>query len=513
MPISAHDVVQEMTEFSQFMQALMDSGTSPEQLEATRAAMVRSIASKVNIMQTISFGDAALITGAIGTLAADGWVSADQQGLLTTSLVTRMQDATTGPLADAATRRAPQTCVRPDVYLTAGDWDWLNASAAVQANISYLRDRMHAIGLVCPSEKTLKVLTALVLCTAGQTELPGEQKFDIFKQVKAIFASGRPGTTGLPHLINFPDSPQSLDRRLFHNAYGDTTGPAAGITPIEYHIAALARTIPARISNVQVRGHFIGARGGHSTPDPAVALQQTLMMAIQSLGGHRGGGMPRISYLGNRSSSQASLADSPPSTPRPQQRMALEDRGHAEHIQRTPVQPLPSLPSLHPAPHAEVSETSSITASISASVAAALASPRVDGDELARMQKLAAEAGAAAVAKAGADQAEARSQAKLAASKKKAPEAKAKDTAASGMKRPAAYMEKPASKSAASTSKPVKQPAVVPPKGGKLRVEWSRGQVVCTADRSIGGQTQKFFKFVQHGGVEGARAAATKWLR
>jgi len=220
MPNSAHDIVQEMQEFSKFMQALSDGGTSDAQLAATRSAMVRSIAGKVNCMRAASFGDGAIVTAGIGSLVADGWIDAEQQEFLTMALVNRLQDSSAGSLADAAPRRAPQACLAAHAYLTDEMWARLHSATSIQAAICYLRDFMHKIGLVCPSEQTLKVLTAIVLCTSSSTELPGEQKFDVFKQVKAIFAAGRPVSTCLPHLLNYPDTPDGLDRRLYHNAYG-----------------------------------------------------------------------------------------------------------------------------------------------------------------------------------------------------------------------------------------------------------------------------------------------------
>jgi len=43
---------------------------------------------------------------------------------------------------------------------------------------------MHKIGLHNPTEQTLKVLTAIVLCVSHQHHDPPEQKFDVLMQIK-----------------------------------------------------------------------------------------------------------------------------------------------------------------------------------------------------------------------------------------------------------------------------------------------------------------------------------------
>jgi len=513
MPSSAQDIGTEMQEFGKFMQALRTNGTADAQLEATRSAMVRSLAGKINCMRSTNFGDGAIVTAGIGRLVSDGWIDAEQQELLTTALVNRLQDASAGSLADATPRRTPQTCLAADAYLTDEMWARLHSATSVQAAICYIRDFMHKLGLVCPSEHTLKVLTAIVLCTGQSTELPGEQKFDVFKQVKAVFAAGRPVSTGLPHLLNYPATPDGLDPRLYHNAYGNTEPPVLGNTPSEYHVAAVARTVPARTSNVQVRDKVVGNRESNNTE---VAVQRALMSVFGNMSGFRGRGttQPHIEILGSarRIPSQSSLA-SDGSTPR-QKHHAIADRSLPDALLDSPESP----PPLATRTESILEQQGTRAHEIRSSVGALLAGPRVDHVELSRMQSMAAAAGAAASAAASDDAEDEQSQTSGKKRKKGCKKRSRASTPHTAMKRPAACVKTEdvaACSGAGAVTRNHASPecASKPPSGCTLRVEWSRGQIVAISRRPIGGQTQKCFKFSQHGGAEGARAAATSWLK
>ena len=157
-------------------------------------------------------------------------------------------------------RRTPQAVPRPEAFLLEKHWVRLEEPRTIHQMITVLRETMNSFGVTHPTEGTLKSLVAILMCAGQQTELGADGKYDLLLQVKVAFSTNRTVGGSLPHIANYPVDPKHMHSGWQLNAYGDETPPVNCLR--DYPIASLARAIPARVSNAQVREQHHRTSGG-----------------------------------------------------------------------------------------------------------------------------------------------------------------------------------------------------------------------------------------------------------
>ena len=86
----------------------------------------------------------------------------------------------------------------------------LEGDATIQQKLVQIREAMHRIGVLTPNEHTLRLPVAITLCCSQQHSTPPEQKYAIFKQLRALLHASRPYQFDLPHLTSYPSEPNLL---------------------------------------------------------------------------------------------------------------------------------------------------------------------------------------------------------------------------------------------------------------------------------------------------------------
>jgi hypothetical protein len=499
MPVTIDDISGEMTGLVAFLQSLADAGTAPDQLAATKTALMQSIGAKITMLPNLDFAGGARLTTEINTMSKTGHIDDHHKQALTSALMHRMQ--TGGHKANTGMRKEPQSCYRLDRYLVEDDWKIMKGTGTVQSKLSHIRDCSHKIGLTNPNEQTLKKVVAVVLCCSQQDTTPVEQQYDMFRQAKSLFASFRPDKKHLPHVVNYPDKPAMLDKGWYEHAY-ISSKPSDDDTQ-EYNFDVVAQSVPCRTTNIHLRGQMLR---GSPVADQGVHNMQQMMMWMQQhqqSHGHHRQEAPGIQGLqvfgGSRRRPYMSLPASPSFTESDGSSTPCFRRDQAAEYgdvclsppvhQAGPLALLNSAVSPPATPCQSASSSGLLRASdLAGSIAAAVGGSRMDMNELDRMEKLA----------------------KDAADEKARVDKVTKDDAKAAAKQ----AKKGAAGDADDGSPPVvrKRPASAPSsKAGICRVEWSRHQVVAVSGKT-GPSSSKVFSFEAHGGDDGARKKARKWL-
>jgi hypothetical protein len=395
MVVTINDIIGEIKGLGAFLQSLTDAGTNPDQLAATKAALMQSIGAKINMLPNLDFGGGTQLIMEINTMSQTGLIDDHHKQALTSALVHRMQ--TDGSKANTGMRKEPQACYRLDRYLVDDDWNIMKGSGTVQSKLSHIRDCSHKIGLTNPNEQTLKKVVAVVLCCSQQETAPVEQKYDIFRQAKSLFTSFRPGKTHLPHLVKYPDKPAMLDKGWYDHAY-ISSKPSDDDTQ-EYNFDVVAQSVPCRITNIHLRGPMLR---GSAVADQGMPNMQQMMMWMQQQqqphGHHRQEALQGLQVFGGslRRASPRSIADADGSW------SSTAARDHAAEYGDgclSPVRTGEQLALMHdadspPAAPYQSAGSSGLdrTNALAGSIAAAVGGSRMNMQELNRMEKLAKDA-------------------------------------------------------------------------------------------------------------------------
>ena len=289
---------------SSFWRSLVQGGTSPEQLSATKTSLVQTLCAKINSLSAVDYSKAAVLTTAINNLTAEGGFEDSHRQTMTASLIARVNTESSSRFACTG-RKDPQACLFAHKYLTQDDWDALSGNVSMQQRISIIRDAMHRIGVSNPNEQTLKLLTAIALCSGLQHHIPVEQKYDVLKQLKTLFQSFRP-QAHLPHLTSYPENPADLERGWWVHAYGSEHGPLPAESPPDHSFAMVARTVPARSSNVHLRGK-ISCTGQQQAEMNFTQTMTQMLRALQSSSSFGGNPIPRLQVFGQPRRSGSSM--------------------------------------------------------------------------------------------------------------------------------------------------------------------------------------------------------------
>jgi len=183
-------------------------------------------------------------------LRAGPWLPA-QLTRLATAVSSRMAAR---QLPCKGTRRATQTCLTFELYVTVSDWAFLDDEAhALQAKVERMVQRALSIGLVCPSEPTLAHIAAIVITKAlRNVSLAPESKHNLLGQLKALFKQhGKCTNYPYAHLVDLPVGPRQLGQRAYEHAYqGEALPSPAVLMPA---LAPLARSVPLRVTRAALR--------------------------------------------------------------------------------------------------------------------------------------------------------------------------------------------------------------------------------------------------------------------
>jgi hypothetical protein len=140
-------------------------------------------------------------------------------------LVSALQLFTPKPTA-ASTRRAMQNFCTIADFFTAGEWSVLDSEGSSQAKLNIICSRAIRLGLRCPSEPTLKLMSSLLVLVVHGAQLDGEVdlkgKLDAFKKTWKMLSTGE----GHPpeYVSTLPASPSDLLRlhtTTYQRAYAD----------------------------------------------------------------------------------------------------------------------------------------------------------------------------------------------------------------------------------------------------------------------------------------------------
>ena len=174
------------------------------------ASMARSLASQVQALSELDIPGAAALNRAVGSSGFDE----PRTKLLADAIEYRLQH---GP--EALGRRGAQTLRQPEAYLTASDWQGLEATTrTVAQKVCLLVGRLTLLGLSNPSEATVKHLVALL----AAVHCPGasaEQLHGMATDLKAAARSRVRSSTRLKHLLNYPANPRELSEAHWQSAY------------------------------------------------------------------------------------------------------------------------------------------------------------------------------------------------------------------------------------------------------------------------------------------------------
>ena len=271
---SVASIVQELDAVARFMD---EYDASDPDLVATKGAIVESIVGRIGLLTNVTLPDGTSINTKVNDLLRDDVITREQHQMLRTAVTQRIFTAQT---QSASHRFDPQTCLHLDALMTESAWAIIESpESTIAACIAAVQQAAAAIGITNPSEATLKVATAIVVATKGLQDHPKEQLYEIFTQLKRLFAANR-RRTGLPHITQYPPSPQELPRALYDVVYGSEE-PAA---PRDVNILALSRIVPARTTNANLRG--LATLGvPHATVRPADMQQQLQGMLVSALQG------------------------------------------------------------------------------------------------------------------------------------------------------------------------------------------------------------------------------------
>ena len=515
MAVTVDGLINELDGMKAFLESLEASGSSPDDMRATKTAMMKAIVAKVHLLPRLEFHGGARLTEAVTGLANADVIDDENRNLLTTALIQKMQGDTP---TTSSTRRSPQLCLRADRYLIEADWRYLESTENMQSRLCYMRELMHKVGVTNPTESTLQVLVAIVCCARGQDHEPPVQRHEYYKQLKALFQSFRQIRPEFPHLVNYPSHPKFLDVQWRDHAYSNGLPPDEDLRA--YAISFVAATVPCRSNNMWVRG--TAPSSASPCGSDAQHILGQLAQVLQGAGSRPPSpnlGLPGLQIFGNaarkrqHSTLPLPIGHGEPSSPPP---------GGSEHAQSPSVHgspqallalpaPSPSLGDGHtpghpPVGHGGGQRTSAASGlkggngehhGSSSNAASALEEPRCGVDELAKMEEAAK---AAAEAKKEADK-----------TKGAEPGPDANQTGV--LKKPAASCA-----SIAGAEQAAKRQAVNKKPAGaghghtrKYSTEWSRNQIVC--DSGIEGPGRyRIISFKKAGDAKKATAMADKWL-
>ena len=178
--------------------------------------MMGSLRHKILNLQRFDASAALVLQKALNTAATalEPWLD----GLLK-AVESRLQNPTALDLGAVKTSK-PQELTNLAVYLTAQDWDRLEAPGAVlQGKLVAVAERIARLGVRYASEQTIKGAVALVLATTYELEKlpPPATLHGLVKELKRLLdVQKRPP---VPWVQRYPASPQELDPSVRTAAY------------------------------------------------------------------------------------------------------------------------------------------------------------------------------------------------------------------------------------------------------------------------------------------------------
>ena len=293
MALTVDLIRQELVAFQTFVANFAASGANLAHQAETKVSLVRSIVTKIGVCPNLDMSNAAILQTAAQGLHL--CIEAQEMSMLQSAIVNRIRANTS---TVAISRREPQSCLSADMYLKEGVWQFIEAEEnTIPSCVMALLRAMHGIRLSNPNELTLKVLAAIILCAKGSADLPYEQKYDVYMQLKRVFQSQRLAPGPFQHYTLYPSRPHELEAGFYAAAYGEE--PPAQEQRC-YPITQVARSVPARTSNanlaltpIRPTRHSIGMGGANMA-----MLQQMMQEALNMQSPRAAEALPGLRVFG-----------------------------------------------------------------------------------------------------------------------------------------------------------------------------------------------------------------------
>ena len=185
------------------------SAQGGDDIEGLLARQYTAVKARLDTMPNASAQQCAALTMAIN----EGPWSSEQKCSL--AAVVARTSAQTGK------RRAMQTCMHFEQYMTMSEWQALRTRALRAGKINQIAQRCWVIGLTCPTERTVqKIATVLITCEQEYGQHTEKEIFDIYQNLKnAIKHNDKHKPYPHQHVVNFPMSPLELPPEIFRYAY------------------------------------------------------------------------------------------------------------------------------------------------------------------------------------------------------------------------------------------------------------------------------------------------------
>ena len=136
--------------------------------------------------------------------------------------------------------------------MTAEDMEVLESAEALHSKVVRAVDRMSAIGLERPKERTVRALAAMIVALHWPTVPPeGSSRHSVVAEIKRCFSSVRGRYPAhLPKLSVYPARPSNLPAAIRDHAYGLIDVPE-GVEPARFKFELEHAVM--RTSNKQIR--------------------------------------------------------------------------------------------------------------------------------------------------------------------------------------------------------------------------------------------------------------------
>jgi len=182
-------------------------------------------------------------------------------------------------------RRGLQMCMCFENFLTEEDWNIIfDTCTPLSRKINHLAMRAVSLGIVCPSENTVKRMTAVIIFAAmeGDTTLSAQSKNQIVVQIKQAIKLFSKDNKLTQHITKYPATAAELDPACASNAYGDAPVPlpvsgedSATISTVEATLQGCLRKTGKELrANKDMGGLNLSTAA--NSPNSIGALQQAL---------------------------------------------------------------------------------------------------------------------------------------------------------------------------------------------------------------------------------------------
>jgi hypothetical protein len=273
---TADDIVAEATSITEYLAAQRQI-LSIAALDGVQDGQVKSLGSKISGLPTFDLMGATKLTTAIST---GPWTLA-QKDFLAIRISERLAVHQTKTTPDKRPLQLMAGVLSN--YFTEDDYAFLVSSDhLLHSKITRVCERLHRLGLTCPSEATIRFVVAFLMIKALQnTALSLQSQFSMVSEVKGMLKTSakKSPKSPFPHLQCFPQSPRELPADLLKFAYPDAQ-------PINVEIPNLdlvAHSVPLRNTNKSIKPDWMHQPqlGQHpsATAMPSMMHQLMNMMA------------------------------------------------------------------------------------------------------------------------------------------------------------------------------------------------------------------------------------------